>query len=299
MKSGFVHVLATLGFMMQPAGAIILFGLDNSANQTDPGTGVHFDAVAKVYNTSGGDTRGSAVHIGGGYMLTANHVEVTAAQSFTFNGVDFYTLDAGYTPTQVATGVDMKVFRLAAIPTVGAANLYSGVGEMVAPATLVGWGRGRLPSVPIETATVTWGDLDTIAKRWGLNVPKAAFNIGYTHNSITYNYPSIVTVLGSETGDPAGLGANEAALTQYDSGSGLFQYIGGQWYLIGIATTVDTNGSSTFGNDGFGAGGGDANYFARVGTYHTQILTLVPEPATGLMALGGVLRVLRRRRADG
>ncbi len=292
-------VVAVFGCMMQPAAAIILFGLDNSANQTDPGTGAPFDAVARVYNTSGGNTRGSAVHLGGGYMLTANHVEVTLSQNFTFNGIDSYALDTGFTPTQVAVGVDMKVFKLATTPTVAAANVYTGIGELVAPATLVGWGRGRLSTVPLESAVVSWGGLDTIAKRWGLNVPKSVATIGYTHNSIVYNYESIITVLGTSGGSPAGLGANEAALTQYDSGSGFFQFIGGQWYLIGIATSVETNESSTFGNDGFDVAGGDANYFARVGTYDSQILALVPEPAGVLLVMSGALLVLRRRRADG
>ena len=290
---------AVLAGMMQPACAIILFGLDNTGNQTDPGTGVPFDGVAKVYNTSGGETRGSAVHIGGGYMLTANHVEVTTNQSFTFNGVDFYTLDTGYTPTQVASTVDLKVFKLTSTPTVGAASIYNGVGELGGTSTLVGWGRGRLPSDPINSTTVTWGDLSTIAKRWGLNVPASAASIEYSYNSINYDYESLITVLGSSSGTPAGLGANEAATTQYDSGSGLFQLIESQWYLIGIATSVETNGSSNFADDNLDVSGGDANYFVRIGSYDGEILSLVPEPSTAVMLLGASLFALRRRRADG
>lgn len=299
MKSlrAFVAATAWVCIISQPASAIILFGLGNSDNLTDPGTGVPFDGVAKVFTTSNGNTRGSAVHLGNGYMLTANHVQVTAAQSFTFDGVVSYTLDAGFTPTQVAAGVDMKVFKLSTTPTVAAASVYTGVGELVAPATLVGWGRGRLATVP--NPVVTWGDSSTIDKRWGLNVPMATDVIDYSYAGFDYDYESIITVLGSESGDPAGLGANEAALTQYDSGSGLFQYLGGQWYLIGIATTVETDESSTFGDDDFDPAGGDLNFFARVGTYDSQILALIPEPATGLMAFGGALLSLRRRRADG
>jgi hypothetical protein len=288
--------LAWVCVMMQSASAIILFGLGNSDNLTDPGTGVPFDGVARVFTTDGGNTRGSAVHLGGGYMLTANHVQVTAAQSFTFDGVVSYTLDAGFTPTQVAAGVDMKVFKLATTPTVAAASVYTGVGELAAPATLVGWGRGRLETVPLGSAVVAWGGTETIAKRWGLNVPKAADLIEYSYAGFDYSYQSIITVLGGQTDDPAGLGANEAAITQYDSGSGLFQYLGGQWYLIGIATTVETNGSSNFGDDDFEMAGGDLNFFARVGTYDSQILTLIPEPASGFLILSGVLLALRRSR---
>jgi hypothetical protein len=290
-------VAAWLCVMTQPASAIILFGLGNSANQTDPGTGAPFDSVAKVFTTSNGNTRGSAVHLGGGYMLTANHVEVTTNQSFTFDGVTSYAFDAGFTPTQVAAGVDMKVFKLTTTPTVAAANVYTGVAELTESATLVGWGRGRLATVPLESAVVSWGGSETIAKRWGLNDPELFTNITYTHNSIDYNYQSIVTILGTDTGDPAGLGDSEAALTQYDSGSALFQFIGGQWYLTGIATTVEFDSVSTFGNDGNVLGRGDANFFARVGNHDGQILALVPEPAVALLIPLGALAGMRRRRS--
>lgn len=283
--------------MTQPASAIILFGLGNSANQTDPGTGAPFDSVARVFTTIGGTTRGSAVHLGNGYMLTANHVDVTTNQSFTFDGVTPYALDTGFTPTQVAAGVDMKVFKLTTTPTVAAANVYTGVAELTESATLVGWGRGRLVSVPLESAVVSWGGSETIAKRWGMNDPDSYFNATYSHNSINYNFESIVTILGTDTGVPAGLGDSEAAITQYDSGSAMFQFIGGQWYLTGIAVTVETSESSTFGNDAIVPGRGDANFFARVGNHDGQILALVPEPAVALLIPIGVLAGMKRRRS--
>jgi len=287
-------VLAVFGIMAQSVQAIILFGLDNAANQTDPGTGVHFDAVAKVYNISGGTTRGSAIHLGNGYMLTADHVATTTGQSFTFNGIDAYTLDTGFTPTQVAAGVDLKVFRLTTVPIVSAVSLSMG-GELVAPATMVGWGLGRNPDDLPEWTTVRWGDHTTVAKRWGLNEPKGTGMIAYG----VYDYEAIITLAGTGAGSPAGLGASEGAATRYDSGSGLFQYIGGQWHLIGVAATVQTIDSSTFGNDGFVSGAGDANYFVRVSTYHDDIVMLIPEPAAALLMVTGSLCLLRRRRADG
>jgi hypothetical protein len=163
--------MAWLCAITQPASALIRFGLGNSANQTNPGTGAPFDSVAKVYTTVDGTTRGSAVHLGNGYMLTANHVDVTTAQSFTFDGVTPYALDTEFTPTQVAAGVDMKVFKLTTTPTVVAANVYTGASELTESATLVGWGRGRLATVPLESAVVPWGGSETITKRWGLNEP--------------------------------------------------------------------------------------------------------------------------------
>ncbi len=81
-----------------------------------------------------------------------------------------------------------------------------------------------------------------------------------------------------------------ATLATLDSGSGMFQKISGTWYLNGLATSVTTTDSSTFGTDITTAPSpqpprpglvGDSNYFVRVGSYNTQIPNLIPEPSAG------------------
>lgn len=269
---------------------IILFGLDNSANQTDPGTGAQFQSVGLISGAGMTDPGGSAIYLGNGYMLTANHVAMKPY--VTFDGSTYYERDISYVPTQVAANVDLKIFKLTTTPTVAAANLYDGTGEQVANATQVGWGVGRNPTVPVDSAVVAWGDSTTIAKRWGLNVPRGLVNVGYQ----TGSYSSIFTVLGDETGSPAGLGDNEAASTLYDSGSAMFQNLGGTWYLIGLATGVDTNGTSNFGNDQASDPNGDRNYFVRISTYESDIITLIPEPSVLWLLAGGISPIFMRRR---
>jgi len=268
------------------AHAVILFGLDNSANQTDPGTGVPFDSVARVFN--GSSIGGSAVYLGDRWMLTANHVG--PYNSVSFNGITSYSWD-GAPPIQIGT-TDMKLFRLTTEPTVAAVPLYSGSSELSAPATLVGWGVGRDPSVPVNTNAVQWGGNSTSAKRWGLNEPRGFMGLAYD----SYTYQALYTVLGSATGSPAGLGANEAATTFLDSGSGLFQEFGGVWYLTGITTTLDTLNSSNFGNDQISLPRGDRNFFARISAYESEISAIIiPEPTATVFITGALLFYSMRR----
>ncbi len=277
----------------QPASAIILLGLDNSANRTDPGTGVQFDAVGLISDSGKANPQGSAIHLGGGYMLTANHVGMKPY--VTFDGNIFYERDLSYSPVQVASNVDLKIFKLSTTPMVGSVNLYGGSEESTAPATMVGWGVGRNPTVPVNSTSVTWGDSSTIDKRWGLNAPVAAGGVSYQSGS----YQAIATVLGSSNGSPAGLGANEAAATLYDSGSALFQRIGGTWYLIGLTTAVERSGTSVFGNDMASDPNGDMNFFVRISTYQSQISALmpalIPEPSSTILMAVAFLLVMTRR----
>lgn len=301
MKAPLLLAAIVAAMAMPSANALILWGGDNDANQTDPGTGAPWGSVAMVTNADGSLISGSAVYLGDGFLLTANHVTMDLTYSFiTFDQVEFFAIDPAFNDgvrdygMQVADGVDLAVFKLTSIPlsATAAVMLDTPTESFSSAATIVGWGVGRDPMIPVETAEVDWGDDSTSAKRWGENVPKF---FG------TNPYDFLVTIAGGSGPEfsPDGVGADEAALTLYDSGSGLFQQIGGNWYLIGIGTAVENFGSTEFGDDN--ATGGDANYFARVSSYHDQITALVPEPSTAPLALTAAAllagwQLLKRRR---
>ena len=122
-------------------------------------------------------------------------------------------------------------------------------------------------------------------------------NVAYQSGS----YQAIVSIVGGDGNSftPDGLGNSEAAATLFDSGAGLFQFLAGNWWLIGTATAVETNDTSIFGNDQLSAPRGDVNVFARTSTYSSQIMPLIPE-ADGFYLLALVLlypvivRILRR-----
>lgn len=266
------------------ASAVILYGEDNSANQTDPGTGVPWASVGKVSSSATGNPQGSAVYLGNRYVLTAHHVP--ASTGVTFDGSTFFTYDAGFSAQQIAPNVDAKILRLASDPGVAPVNLLDTPIETVSSATLIGWGIGRDPSEPVNTSVVSWGALSTSAKRWGTNTLAGVTNLSYQSGS----YSALATTLETLT-------STEAATADKDSGSGLFQNIGGTWYLIGMTTAVSfVNGSAT---STFALAGSDANYFLRISSYENQIQGIIPElghyALTSALFLTAILPLIRRR----
>lgn len=295
---GFIlAVVLVLG--LSSTQAMILFNGDNTVNLTDPGTGAPWESVGKITTVNGTGVVGSAVYLGNGYVLTANHVTVDSTYNFvTFDGTTIYEIDS---TQQVAAGVDLKVVKLKTLPTVAAVNLLTTATESSGAGTLVGWGVGRGSEAP-GAASVTWGNDSTSFKRWGLNAPADTLTLTYPG----YSYEVLRSVAGGNDGagllyNPDGLGNDEAALTLYDSGSAMFQQISSTWYLVGVGTAVELSNTSLFGNDSTsGVGKGHANYFARISSYDVPILAAIPEPESTALILGslgflGIFWLFRRR----
>jgi len=286
--------------LLSPSYGMLYYNLGNGANTTDPGTGVPFDSVGKVTTSDGSGISGSAIYLGDGYVLTANHVTTNATYGYVTFGSTVYQMDtvafSGSMTIQVEPGVDMKIMKLTTTPTVSAVNLLSTPTEQVASATLVSWGNGRDASVPLGSTTVNWGNSTTSAHRWGTNVIKFAQSISYDG----YTEDILGTILGgpAPTYIPSGVGDGEASVVLNDSGSGLFQQIGGTWYLVGLTVVTETAGSSTFGNDQTTLPRGDADFFVRISSYEDSIMAIIPEPsAAALLGLTAVSFGLVSRRA--
>ena len=260
------------------AQAIILYSGDNSINLTAPDNARIdvFNAICKISNENGSGIVGSAVHLKGKYLLTAEHVlykEVTPRRShISFDNNNFWAIDLDFKPIQIGNA-DLVIFKLIEDPNLPEKQLYSSNNELNKSGTIIGWGYGRDPSQETETGIIrtwNWGNYSTLAKRWGTNLIQDTGHATILNH--TYNY--FQTTLDSNQGSSEAGGAN------FDSGGGVFISNSGTWQLAGIITRVSTAGSSTFDVDSTEDSQIDYNYFVRLSQYRATINNTIPDIST-------------------
>ena len=260
-------VFLWISFTMGPVHAIVFFSQGNDANLTSPGGGLPWDNVVQMQSPTG--PIGTGVYLGNRYVLTAGHVGPLTSVKVGF--VD-YLLDSS--PAVAIGRADMQLVRLASDPGLGGVRLNSNPSADGGAAHLVGYGVGRAPSSLLGTSPVTWGDSSTATKRWGTNFVDGAIGEalvgGYTSDLLRTQFNS-------------NAGANEAALTIYDSGSALFRQIGSDWYLVGLGAYVQNSGYSLASTQ-FNSKDSDDSYFIRISSYAGSSVMIggvgVPEPSS-------------------
>jgi hypothetical protein len=260
-------VFLWISFTMGPVHAIVFFSQGNDVNLTNPGNGLPWDNVVQMQ--SGAGPIGTGVYLGNRYVLTAGHVGPLTSVKVGF--VD-YLLDSS--PAVAIGRADMQLVRLASDPGLGGVRLNSNPSADGGAAHLVGYGVGRADSSALSSSPVTWGDSSTAIKRWGTNFVDGAIGAalvgGYTSDLLRTQFNS-------------NAGANEAALTIYDSGSALFRQIGSDWYLVGLGAYVQNSGYS-LANSQFNSTESDDNYFIRISSYAGSGVMIggvsVPEPSS-------------------
>jgi hypothetical protein len=254
---------------------------------------------------------GSAVYLGNGWVLTANH---TTGGSMTFNGQTFsevpgsaFLLSNNDVPDRTAT-TDLKLLRIDGIPTgVSDLPIAATTPALGTPVVMIGAGRDRGAftqwTVNQTTTPWTWTEvssggnfggfqtLGTRALRWGTN------NVELINQWIFFEGRDVYTMA---TGFDFEFGTSEAQAVFGDSGGAVFAKNGSQWELAGIMTAVA--GFSGQPNPGFTPVFGNATFMADLSFYREQIVAVVPEPggaALVVVALGmaGAWAALRRRGA--
>lgn len=258
------------------ARAIVFFSQGNDANLSSPaGLNLPWDNVVQMQSPTG--PIGTGVYLGNRYVLTAAHVAPLTSVRVGF--VD-YALDSS-SAVNIGTS-DMKLVRLANDPGLGSVRLNTSAASDGGFAYVVGYGVGRASSSLLNSSPVTWGDDSTVAKRWGTNTVDAAYS-GISVNGYTSDL--LRTQFNTNSG------ANEAALTRYDSGSALFRQIGSSWYLVGLGAYVQ-NSNLSGASTQFDSANSDDNYFIRISSYSIatdQIGAVgVPEPSSQSLLFVGV-----------
>ena len=290
------------------ARGVIVETYTGTGNTTAPADDPGFANVG--YSTSG---HGTAIYLGGGWVLTAGHVGgdgiiLSSGTYLQASGSNTSFALVNTTPGK-STETDLYLFKLATepvgLPTLAIASSMTGTGAAV---TMIGGGLDRgaftqwlvddTTNPPTWTVTGSGGDaagfatVGTQAIRWGTNDVAANdlwVNAGYgdvRSFATVFDYAPYTT---------------EAQAVLHDSGGAVFTKAGGQWQLAGVITAVA--GYSGQPSPVFTAVFGDATFMADLSYYRPQIVALVPEPSAAALAGGAgavlaLLPIVRRRRRD-
>jgi hypothetical protein len=278
-------------------------------NTTAPGDDPGFS------NIGVGVGQGTYIYLGNNKVLTVSHL---GANPVDFNGTIYNPVPGSSVRIKNAdnSDADLVVFEIDADPGLPSLNLATSTPGVNAEIIMIGAGLRRLETETfwdVDTGVSPW-DWDevnetdpwnahgykssgTYVRQWGTNeiyADSINFNGG---NGVT---DSLVTLF-----DDNGT-AHEAQAAGGDSGGALFakNTTTNEWELVGVimaSSSLVVQGSNlTEMNLPYGAGVLDLSitFAADVSTYHDQIASQVPEPATLVLAGLGLplLFVVSRRR---
>ncbi|NQX02532.1 PEP-CTERM sorting domain-containing protein [bacterium] len=251
----------------------------------------------------------SAIYLTDGWVLTASHVAGALPAAVSFGGISYATQAGSFhrlgNESPMSTLTDMVLFRLSAPPALPGVDLSQTTPTVGSRVMMIGNGRTQAASPTYWNRTVitgtnndTWAEVPAISAniagfkttatqevRWGENLVDA--------NGFAVNAGAGDVVSFSTQFDAAGL-AQEAQAVTGDSGGAVFFNKGSSWELAGMMFAVSTYemqpGGSTSAVVGVQTAIADLSY------YRDEILAIVPEPSTTVLALFGVLALGRRRR---
>jgi hypothetical protein len=296
--------MCLLGFFgMAPTPIRAGMILDGVSDSLYTAHGAQFAAVGKVGGASG-------VLIAPNWVLTAGHV---GPANFTVGGQTYTIAESIKHPQFLANGNDINYgFDIALIRlttnVVGVAPLpiYQGTNELGATISMVGYGATGVGSTGVAANPGTL--------RGGTNVVDGLFSfdngpsgqIGAVNGVLLTDFDAPTSF--DATGKFNTLGTPATTTLEYhlasgDSGGGAFIQEGGQWYVAGIHSFVDSQrgwtskpGDSTL-LFGYGAVSGMTRVSAFQGFIQTH--TGVPEPssiALCCLAAAGIMPWTRRLR---
>jgi len=257
-------LVATLALGIALAGAaraVIIATGDGTGNTSAPADDPGWANVG----TRGGLT---AIYLGNGWVLTANHVGVGPVS---FGGVSYDpSPGAGFGfQTAPSEQADLLVFKIKANPPLPSLTLSSSVPPPGAQVVMIGNGLNRGAATSWSGISGwLWGTSTTM--RWGTNLVAAAPQDVMVGTSVTHAFWSDFT-----QSPPSQVTAFEAQAAVGDSGGAVFFKNGSSWELTGVLFAINSfvgqpSGTALYGNETFAV---DLSF------YRSAILAITTLPA--------------------
>jgi hypothetical protein len=253
---------------------------------------------------SNGTFNACCVVVGPDTVITTRHQGGGVGTTVVVGGTS-YTVSREWTDATDPNTPDLRVDELAGAHFSQYARINAAGGEVGKNLTLVvggyGMGRGATlyqngdPNVPYGYA---WDGSTAPALRWG-NATLDGQITNFHTGSPFYTYTNLLS--SPFIGPSKTTLADEAAIAQYDSGSGWFLNAGGStWSVAGLSDSVTRGGQIDWTDPANPDANPDHSYIVQISAYSTWIngvLASVPEPSTLVpLALGGIVASWRRRR---
>ncbi len=305
--SKFYFLFVGMMMLVQPVEAVVV--ASGGPNNTAPGGQPFWANVGTISGTS-------AIYLGDGWVMTANHVASSLPPTVSFGGVGYATQPGSHhrlqnlanTPT-LSAFTDIVLFRLSAPPTLPGVSISAATPTVGSEVMMIGNGQAQEGALTHWNRTViagenndVWVEVSEISStisgyettgthevRWGENVVE--------NNAFFVNVGTVATpvhvISYSTRFDEVGL-VNEAQAVIGDSGGGVFSFNGNSWELSGMMFAV--NGYETQPGGSASAIHGATTLIADLSYYRAEILTIIPEPSVAVISVLGVCGFFRRRR---
>lgn len=304
-----LHLIGLLAFLQLGQVALGVVVISGGPNNTAPAGQSYFGNVGTIGNAS-------AIYLGDGWVLTANHVASSLPGTVNFGGISYGTEPGSHTRLQNAaphsTYTDIVLFRLntlASFPALPAVGISSSTPTVGSEVMMIGNGRSQLEAPTFWNRTVIPGDNnDTWEETTSELSNISGFKTSGTHevrwgenavdqNAVLVNVGTVsvpVHVVSFTTAFQSGAIQHEAQGVTGDSGGGVFRLNGGSWELAGMMFAVATYETQPGGSQT--AVPGNLTSIADLSYYREQIYAAIPEPSALVLALLGGLALGRRRR---
>lgn len=262
---------------------------------------------------------GSAVYLGNGWALTANHTysgSIRLGANSDGSGGTVYTASTSYKLKNPSDGsvTDLRLYKLSSTPNIPAVTIASNSPSDRQAAMIIGTGLDRGSSLQSYNVQDPQGHTGTVdGFNWGTTRVKTYSNTTVTATGLHYAAnsfgPAAFTGFSMNFVNSTGQGV----VADKDSGGAIFTYdtSNGQWQLGGIVegiTNVLIGPNNAYTAVQFGGGSGTTGGFQMapsvsvaidLSVYRSQIESYMntPAPASAALLLAAVpLLLLRRRR---